>query len=455
MKTSLLIISSLALGLNLASAQGPLAPPTTTDTPAGPAAPLVGGAPQVAMKTLHQVEPRIDLNGPLIPGVLSTGTDDELIISAPGSYYLSKNLEVSKTTGIRTTVAGVTIDLMGFEIHGSATELSYGIFIGVPTSCVVKNGRIRGLGYGTYSNNAPSGGVYENLAISDSVFYGIWGGDANRLVGCEIINCPNGGIVVGPSSILVDCAVSGSVNSGNAVGFNISRGSTATRCTAKDLTAGFLCVGISAGDNCIIDSCIAQNNTAAFCKGISAGVGTIVRNCVGNYNHSIYSGSFGIEIGAHGQAIQCAANSNISTAGTLSGSTGGGILLGNYATATQCTASNNTGDGIQLNGTGAIAKGNTCSFNGNPTGDAAGVHAVLPTCVIENNTVISNDRGIEASSFGALIIQNRSAANGTSFVIAINNKVAPISLAPFSPAISGTSGGAGVGTTDPWANIAY
>jgi hypothetical protein len=36
-----------------------------------------------------------------------------------------------------------------------------------------------------------------------------------------------------------------------------------------------------------------------------------------------------------------------------------------------------------------------------------------------------------------------------------NNKVGVIVSAPLSGAISGSTGGAGVGTSDPWANLSY
>ena len=52
-------------------------------------------------------------------------------------------------------------------------------------------------------------------------------------------------------------------------------------------------------------------------------------------------------------------------------------------------------------------------------------------------------------------MRNSASGNGTNYVIVAGNKVGPIVAAPSSGAISGDTGGAGVGTTDPWANFSY
>src|SRR6186713_431090 len=85
-----------ALGSSFLLAQGPLAPP---------------GAPAPTMKTLQQVEPRIDLQNAPAAAVTTTDADYHYIITQPGSYYLSANLVVSKTNGIKINTAGVTLDL--------------------------------------------------------------------------------------------------------------------------------------------------------------------------------------------------------------------------------------------------------------------------------------------------------------------------------------------------------
>jgi len=74
------------------------------------------GAPAPTMKTLDQVEPRIDLQKRPASAVTTTNADYHFIITQPGSYYLSANLAVTKTNGIQINAEGVTLDLNGFQI---------------------------------------------------------------------------------------------------------------------------------------------------------------------------------------------------------------------------------------------------------------------------------------------------------------------------------------------------
>src|SRR5262245_41419785 len=88
-------LSTVHPSLTKCFAQGGLTPP---------------GAPAPTMKTLDQIEPRIDV------AKLSGDANSQAIITNAGSYYLSTNLAVSKTIGITIAAAGVTLDLNGFEI---------------------------------------------------------------------------------------------------------------------------------------------------------------------------------------------------------------------------------------------------------------------------------------------------------------------------------------------------
>src|SRR6478672_9149666 len=85
------------------------------------------GAPAPAMKTLDQIdthidvkgEKRIDLQNAPAAAVTTTDANYHFIINQAGSYYLSANLGVTKTSGIRVAVAGVIVDLNGFQISRS------------------------------------------------------------------------------------------------------------------------------------------------------------------------------------------------------------------------------------------------------------------------------------------------------------------------------------------------
>jgi parallel beta-helix repeat protein len=97
---------------------------------------------------------------------------------------------------------------------------------------------------------------------------------------------------------------------------------------------------------------------------------------------------------------------------------------------------------------------NTCTDNG-LGGDGSGIHVTNEDNHIEENVVIDNDLGIEVSGPNNLIIRNTARGNDTNYVIVATNKVGVIVSAPSSAAVNGSSGGAGVGTTDPWANLSY
>src|SRR2546423_4076666 len=106
------------------------------------------GAPAPTMKTLDQVEPRIDLQNAPPSAVTTTNADYHFIITQPGSYYLSANLGVTKTNGIQINAEGVTLALNGFQISKPGTSLSNGIEIADTSHrASIRNGSIKGFNY--------------------------------------------------------------------------------------------------------------------------------------------------------------------------------------------------------------------------------------------------------------------------------------------------------------------
>jgi len=125
-----------------------------------------------------------------------------------------------------------------------------------------------------------------------------------------------------------------------------------------------------------------------------------------------------------------------------------GIDSGRYSTVRDCIKATNGGEGI-------LAKGRSVVVNCTSVRNLIGVRANETITKLDGNHLIENGIGLQVDSSGSLIIRNDATGNGTNYLIAGNNKVGVIASAPSSSAISGSSGGSGVGTTDPWGNISF
>jgi hypothetical protein len=145
------IVTTLFSTISIAcyvQAQGSLTPP---------------GAPGETMKTLQQVEPRVDVM------TLAGDASSEIVITNSGSYYLSANLEVTKVNGIRIAAVDVVLDLNGFEVSRGSGSGGKGIFIDSGMDrATVRNGTVVGFDQGIYGYNT-KGCLFENLAASESL----------------------------------------------------------------------------------------------------------------------------------------------------------------------------------------------------------------------------------------------------------------------------------------------
>ncbi|MGI8965780.1 MAG: right-handed parallel beta-helix repeat-containing protein, partial [Limisphaerales bacterium] len=180
---------SLFIAANPAFSQGSLTPP---------------GAPAPTMKTLDQVEPRIDV------AKLGGDVGSHVIITNAGSYYLSTNLAVTKTNGIVIATNGVTLDLNGFEIARVSGSGGDGIRInGGCDRATVRNGTIRGFSYGINGIVAPivKGCLFDRLAVTSCSFVGIHAGESARVLDCRAHDNPGIGIVALDSSVISGCTV--------------------------------------------------------------------------------------------------------------------------------------------------------------------------------------------------------------------------------------------------------
>lgn len=370
---------------------------------AGPLSPPAGPIAST-YKTLHEVEPRIVINATNTPSS-ALGT---FSITQPGSYYLTGNVtgEVGKH-GILIAADGVTIDLNGFTLTGVPGAFSgVGHSVSSYRNVTVRNGTATGWGNGVAITGA--GNRVEGVRVSDNVGIGILLSINGIVESCTATDNGTNGISVGNG-----CVVRGCTSYSNAgVGVAGSGSTTVSDCNAHNNATGF-----NLGLGSTVIGCSARDNTA---DGFVISSASVVSNC------SAYSNT--------GDGIRAA-----STSVTISG----------------CTASFNEADGIEVPGHCHVIN-NICDSNGIGAGTGMGIKATGTDSRIEGNSLMRNDIGLDVQLSGNFIVRNTAAGNPSdNYQIVASNKVGTIVSAPNSLAINGSTGGAGVGSTDPWANFSY
>lgn len=419
MKTKNAITTALIAGLFLshlphASAQGSLTPP---------------GAPAPTMKTLDQVEPRTAINTTNTPG----DADSTYKITASGSYYLTGNLTGAPSRiGIEITTSNVTIDLMGFELVGGVASPLTGIKSTVfnTRNITVRNGTIRNWTTGidlsssiratltelrVHSNFGGFGGIkcdtattITNCNVSSNTPVGISVQSLAVISGCTVESNGGIGISTAATSVVSHC----SVRLNTAEGVNVGAGSTVSNAASTENSGK----GIVAGNSCTIsDSVVFANNGDGF----TIGQGCTVRHCSSYAN---IGGGDGFEIGEGTGVLECRSynNQGYGILGTINGTsvtiTGctvyrnlqSGISVG-AGIITHCDSSGNNFDGIRVLGSCRITD-NRCDGNG-ANGLGAGIHVLQSECTVENNSVASNDIGIDVDGSPNVIIRNSARAN--------------------------------------------
>lgn len=399
--------------------------------PAGPIAPT--------HKSLTEIEPRIAIGPATTPG----DGDSVRRITQSGSYYMTGTISAtSGRAGIEVTASGVTIDMNGFEIVGAAGSLS-GIRATSLSMLTIRNGTIRNCG----GDGIAAGGVTD-VSLDGVVLRINSGNGATLSHSARVTNCTassNGGhgLLMNGGCVVTTCVAFGNAGTGFGV----------TPQAEGGIAAFSDCVSRSNGDSGFaIHSGVAIANCTAAANavdGFVVGSSGIIRGCV-----ALENGGVGIHTEFNlppspvtgGQMVvsECVAR--------LNGEEGINIRISN-SVVSGCSANFNTLSGIRVGGSTTV-RGNQSTFNGN-NGDGAGILVAATDCRVENNNVSSNDRGIEVSVSGCIITGNTCTGNTTNYDIAANNKVGVIISAPNSAAISGSTGGTGLGTTDPWANFSF
>lgn len=356
-------------------------------------------------------------------------------IDWPASVKLAGTLTgTSGTNGIIINADNVTIDLDGHALVGVPGSLEGIIVPSSQKNITIRNGTVRDWGlHGVDAWNAENS-ILEGLRAYTN------GWDSTV----------QDGLRVGDNSVVTKCVASGN----KTAGIRTQNGCILNQCISNDNG-----MGIQTQDDCTLNQCIARNNTTL---GIWPQLGCIVSDCTASDN-----GSDGFYSGDSFTLIKCVAYRNgddgIEATGasqvsqvidcTVKWNSGDGIII-QSGLVRGCSVALNIGDGIKANTDCRIAN-NHCDSNGYASGDGAGIHVTGRGCQIENNVVTDNDRGIDVDDSGNLIIRNSAQFNSFNYTIVANNKVGPIVSAPNSTSISGSTGGAGVGSTNPWANFSF
>lgn len=383
---ALVLVSSFILHPSSLLAQGSLTPP---------------GAPAPTMKTLDQLDAKLEMRTPISSLPYS--------IATAGSYYVTSNLTgVSGNDGINIISGNVSVDLNGFTLTGVSGS-GAGIYVaGTFTNITVRNGTINS--WGSDGINAWLGGfprnmVFERLTVSANGARGIYTEADSTVRDCLCFSNHSDGIY--------------------------DEGGLISGCLARQNGGD----GIYGGRDCSIVACSVVAN-AMF--GIVSGDGSGISHCTAGGN-----GTDGIKTGNGSTVSDCTAESN----------TNNGIVVADDSTVRDCTSSRNGYSGI-VSGSRCQILNNNSSLNGIPASASSGIYLNGNYNRVEGNNVVSNNfAGIFSSVFTGgpdsifhhnLIVRNSAHGNAVDFQVDSTDTYGPIVT------------GAGVITTNnPWANFSF
>jgi parallel beta-helix repeat protein len=172
----------------------------------------------LSMGTIHETALAGSLE-PLVRSLRTPQTADArtpihgpgpVTIAAPGSYYLTSNINVAGATAVIITASNVTLDLNGFAITGSLDN--FGVVMGGNTlNVVVRNGTIRNFAQGILNAGVTIVSL-SNLMITENR-NGV-GLDADGIGvfidGCTIVrNQQDGILALGSTMVVTHSTVAG------------------------------------------------------------------------------------------------------------------------------------------------------------------------------------------------------------------------------------------------------
>ena len=213
-------------------------------TPPGPPAPT--------MKTLDQLDAKLEKRIDLLT-VAGDGTANH-VITQPGSYYLSANLNGSSgKAGVRVDTGDVTIDLNGFSLQGGSFSGDGVEIIGGSKNVRVTNGSVRGWNVGIRSNSIGNH-TFDHLRLSGNRGAGLVAGGTGNIISNCVANANTGvGLQLGDNGMITESTAT--ANSGG--GIVSGSGSRVIRCTAANNAAH----GIRVSSRCLVLENNSRENT--------------------------------------------------------------------------------------------------------------------------------------------------------------------------------------------------
>ena len=291
--------------------------------------------------------------------------------------------------------------------------------------------------------------VKDCTACYNLSYYGILAGAQCLISGCSANANGAAGVLAGAGSTIKECTIAG--QSFGAAGLLTSNSCTVIGCGVSSNS-----IGISAQSGCSFIGCTVANNGS----GLALADDGLVKDCIIRAN----TGN-GISANNHLSVANCTLASNTATGivanfvckvadcvAVLNG--GFGISLGIHGQVTGCHLNANTSGGIKVTGD-SLVRDNMVDFHQTLT-TTPGISVSGSANRIEANNVTRAGHGLDVSGTGNIVIRNSvSGSTGLNYNLVANNSVGVIVQASLSGAISGNTGGAGLGSTDPWANFSY
>ncbi|MEL7472530.1 MAG: hypothetical protein AAGK04_04370 [Planctomycetota bacterium] len=388
--------AAIALSITTAALAGPLTPP------AGP----VSATP----KTLQSIEPRIELNATNTPGDASA----VFVISQPGSYYLSDNIDIATNqSGVRIASNDVSLDLNGFALIGNGSGgrgvTMGGVFPFNRENIIVRNGTARGWNTGidvAFTINA----VVENISAAQNVFDGVRGGAGTVITNCNSSANNDHGFVVDAQAVITNCQASGNQDAG----FQVGAASTLVECVSR----GNQGEGYDAGPGSTLASCVADANAN---DGFQLAEASVVRHSTASSN-----GSYGVYAEPGAVITHCSVFGNgfagisliagddvpsIVAHNVVEKNASNGIEAVGRASITDNVSTQNELSGIIVRDGSVVARNNVSGNGTRDIGNTGGIETFGDHNRIEANHATDNEWGLLIDGFNNLVVKNSSCNN--------------------------------------------